>query len=250
MVISDKEFKKFSKQIALKKIGINGQRKIFEAKILIIGVGGLGCPLLIYLINSGVRNIGIVDDDKIELSNLNRQILYNSKDIGKFKIDKAYKFIKKTNNNIKVSKFKERINKKNIKRILSKFDIICDGTDNFQTRYLINDFCLANKKILISAAISKYSGHIFNFNFKRKGPCFRCFMPEPPINENNCETDGIMPTVAGIAGTLQANEVIKTILNLKYNLNGKILIFDSMISKFKIIKLNKNNRCIKECIKK
>ena len=249
MKVSKQDFKRFSKQIILKNIGIAGQKKIFNSKVLVVGAGGLGCPLILYLANSGVGTIGIIDDDKVDLSNLNRQILFSLKDIGKFKVYQAKKIIKKINKKIKVKIFKNKINKKNIKNIFKDFEIICDGSDNFETRYLINDHCLKYKKILISAAISKFDGQIFNFNFKKKIPCFRCFMPETPNLDNNCETDGIVSTLAGIAGTLQANEVIKTILNTKNDLIGKVLVFNSITSNFRKIKLTKNSDCIEECVK-
>ena len=175
MTLNLKEYQRFEKQIILKKVGISGQKKINKAKVLIIGVGGLGCPLLSYLASSGVNNIGIVDHDKIELGNLNRQILFNTSDLGKYKVDQAKVKIKKIYNQIKLKTYKIKITKKNIKSILKEYDIICDGTDNFDTRLLINDYCKKNKKILISAAISKFDGHLFKFNFKKKIPCFRCF---------------------------------------------------------------------------
>tara|TARA_B100000700_G_C14889360_1_gene781975 strand:- start:284 stop:1036 length:753 start_codon:yes stop_codon:yes gene_type:complete len=250
MKIASSDLKRFSKQIILKNIGVAGQKKIFSSKVLIVGVGGLGCPLILYLANSGVGKIGIVDYDRVDITNLNRQILFNSKDVGKFKVDQASRVIKNINNKIKVFPYKDKINKKNIKNILNKFDIICDGTDNFKTRYLINDYCLKNKKILISAAINKFDGQIFKFNFKKKTPCFRCFMPEIPTMEENCDTEGVISTLAGIVGTIQANEVIKTILNVKDDLLGKMIVFNSLRGEFRKIKLPKNPNCIKECVKK
>ncbi len=209
MAFNLKEFKRFEKQIILKKVGISGQKKIKKAKVLVIGMGGLGCPLLTYLASSGVNNIGIVDHDKIELGNLNRQILFNTSDLGKYKVNQAKLKIKKIYNQIKIKTFKIKISKKNIKTILNEYGIICDGTDNFDTRLLINDYCKKNRKILISAAINKFDGHLFKFNFKKKIPCFRCFMPQQPIQEVNCDEEGIFPPVAGILGSLQANEVLK-----------------------------------------
>ena len=250
MKISNSDFIRYSKQIILKKSGIKGQKKIATAKVLIIGAGGLGCPMLLYLANSGIRYIGLVDDDKVNLSNLNRQILFNTNDIGKFKVNQAKKVIKKINKKIKLSVFKEKIKIKNVKSILDKFDIICDCTDNFKTRYLINDYCLKMKKILISSAINKYDGHIFNFDFKKNIPCFRCFMPEIPTLENKCDSDGLMPTLAGIAGTIQANEVLKTIIGLKNRLVGKMIIFNTINMKFRIVKLTKNSKCTIDCKKR
>ena len=247
MELSLKEFKRFEKQIILKKIGVSGQKKIKKDKVLIIGVGGLGCPLLSYLASSGINNIGIVDHDKIELGNLNRQILFDNSDLGKFKVYQAERKIKKIYNQLKIKTFKIKITKKNIKPILDKYDIICDGTDNFNTRLLINDYCKKNKKILVSAAISKFYGQLFKFNFKKKIPCFRCFMPQQPIQEMNCDVEGIFPPVAGILGSLQANEVLKTILNLEDDLNGCVLIFDSLKMILRKTKIQINPKCSNVC---
>ena len=250
MKITKKNLLRFSKQIILKKIGISGQKKIFSSKVLVVGAGGLGCPLILYLANSGVGNIGIIDDDKIEITNLNRQILFTPKDLGKYKVSQAKKFVNIINADIEVKIYKKRLDKTNIIKIFNEYDIICDGTDNYITRYLINDHCLKSKKILISAAISKFNGHIFNFNFKKKVPCFRCFMPVLPDNEDACETEGVISTLAGIAGTLQANEVINTIINKNNNLESKMLIIDSFNSNIKKVTLTKNSNCINKCGKR
>ena len=241
------EFKRFEKQIILKKIGISGQKKIKKSKVLIIGMGGLGCPLLTYLASAGIYNIGIIDHDKVEISNLNRQILFNSADLGKYKVIQAKSKINKIYRGIKIKTFNQKVSVTNIKNIFKDYDIICDGTDNFNTRYLINDYCKKNKKILISAAISKFDGQLFKFNFKKDGPCFRCFMPEKPIQENNCETDGIFSPVAGILGSLQANEVLKTILELKDDLDNNFLIFNSLKITLRKIKINANPSCLNKC---
>ena len=240
MKLSNNEFLRYSKQIILKKIGIAGQKKISSARVLIVGLGGLGCPLVLYLANTGLGNIGLVDNDKVDLSNLNRQIIFNNSDIGKFKVIQAKKYIKKINKKIKISIYKNRLTEKNIKNIINNYDIICDCSDNFITRYLLNDYSLKNKKILISAAISKFDAQIFNFNFKKNIPCYRCFMPEIPDVDNKCDTEGILPTVAGIAGTLQANEVIKSIIDNKNELTGKMIIFDTLKLDFRKVKLTKN----------
>ena len=247
MKINLGQFRRFEKQIILKNIGLAGQKKIFAANVLIVGLGGLGCPLLTYLVSSGVGKIGIVDFDKVEISNLNRQTLFNPGDVGKFKVDQAKKAINKINKKIKIISFKKKITFKNIKKILSSFDIICDGTDNYNSRYLINDYCVKNKKILISSAISKFDGQLMKFDFKKKGPCYRCFMPSPPDNENNCQTDGIFSPVAGIMGSLQANEVLKCILNTKNDLASRIVIFDSLNTEFRKSKIAINPKCINKC---
>ena len=153
------------------------------------------------------------------------------------------KIVEKINKKINIKIFKKRIDNKNIEKIAKNYQIICDGTDNFKSRFLINDYCIKNKKILISSAINKFDGQLFVFNFKEKTPCFRCFMPEAPSQELNCETDGIMTTLAGIAGSLQANEVIKSILNIKNSVNGNIMIFNALNSSFRKVKLLKNPNC-------
>ena len=247
MKIDIKDYERFEKQIILKKIGLSGQKKIKNAKILIIGMGGLGCPLLTYLASAGVCNMGIVDYDKVELSNLNRQILFNASDVGKFKVNQAKSKIHKIYKKIKIKTFKIKISEKNIEQIIKNFDIICDGTDNFSTRYLINDYCKKNKKILISAAISKFDGQLFKFDFNKKGPCFRCFMPEYPDIENNCDTEGIFSPVAGILGSLQANEVLKTILDLRNDLNSNILVYDSLKMDLRKVKISLNSKCLNKC---
>ena len=247
MKINLRQFKRFEKQIVLKKIGINGQKKIFESKVLLIGVGGLGCPLLTYLAASGVGTLGIVDHDKVELSNLNRQTLFVASDVGKFKVIQAKNHINKINKKIKIKAFKRKVLRSNIKSVIKGYDIICDGTDNYETRYIINDQCKKSKKILISAAISKFNGHLFKFNFKKKGCCYRCFMPDKPVTENNCDTEGIFSPVAGILGSLQANEVLKTILNFKEDLNNQMIIFNAIKPNFKSIKLGRNPYCRNKC---
>jgi len=247
MKINFSQFKRFEKQIILKKIGLAGQKKISSASVLILGMGGLGCPLLTYLAASGVGKIGIVDFDKVEISNLNRQTLFNYKDIGKFKVNQAKKVINKINSRVKIITFKKKLTSENISKIFDNFNIICDGTDNYNTRYLINDYCVKNKKILISSAISKFDGHLMKFNFKRKGPCYRCFMPTPPDFENNCQTEGIFSPVAGIMGTLQANEVLKCILDNKNNLTNHLLIFDALKTEFRKSKISINPKCINQC---
>ena len=240
MKISTNELLRYSKQIILKKIGVVGQRKIASSKVLVVGVGGLGCPLILYLANTGIGNIGLVDDDKVEISNLNRQVIFNNRDIGKLKVIQAKKFLNKINKKIKISIYTNRLTKKNVKKILNSYDIICDCSDNFSTRYLLNDYSLKSKKILISAAINKFDAHIFNFNFTKNIPCYRCFMPEIPGEDNKCDAEGILPTVAGIAATLQANEVVKSILDLKNVLVGKMIIFNAVSLDFRKVKLSKN----------
>ena len=247
MQLGLKDFKRFEKQIILKNVGVAGQKKILNSKVLIIGIGGLGCPLLTYLAASGVGTIGIADPDKDEVSNLNRQTLFATTDIGKYKVDQAKYSVNRINNKSRIKILKKRITSKNIKSIIKDFNIICDGTDNFETRYLINDECKKMKKILISAAISKFDGHLYKFNFRKKTSCYRCFMPDKPVLEKNCETDGIFSPVAGILGSLQANEVLKSILGLKNGLDNQMMIFNSIKINLRKVKLSLNPKCKNKC---
>ena len=238
---------RFSRQIVLKDIGILGQKKILLSKVLIIGAGGLGSPVAEFLSRAGIGSLGIVDDDKVALSNLHRQSLYNTSDIGKFKVKIAKDKIKKINPNTKVTIYKIRLNNDNFKKIINDFDYIVDGSDNFTTKFLLNDFCLKFKKVLITAAISKFDGHIFTFNFKNKKiPCLRCFFQETKISDDllNCEAEGILGTVAGIVGTILANEVLKKILNIGTGLDRYIFILDLLNLNFRKVKLKKRKNCI------
>ncbi|MDB9799911.1 HesA/MoeB/ThiF family protein [Candidatus Pelagibacter sp.] len=237
---------RFSRQIVLKDIGVLGQKKIISSKVLIIGVGGLGSPVAEFLSRAGIGSLGIVDNDKVSLSNLHRQSLYNTSDIGKFKVKIAKDKIKKINPNTKVTIYKIRLNNNNFKKIINDYDYIVDGSDNFTTKFLLNDYCLRFKKILVTGAISKFDGHIFTFNFKnKKVPCLRCFFQESNISDDllNCESEGILGTIAGIVGTIQANEVLKKILNIGTGLDGYIFILNLLHLKFRKVKLKKRKNC-------
>ena len=245
--LNKKIIERFSRQIVLKDIGILGQKKILSSKVLIIGAGGLGSPAAEFLSRAGIGTLGIIDDDKVSLSNLHRQSLYSSSDIGKFKVKIAKKKIKKINPNTKVMIYKIRLNSKNFKKILNDYDYIVDGSDNFTTKFLLNDFCLRFKKILITGAISKFDGHIFTFDFKNKrNPCLKCFFQESEISEDllSCESEGILGTVAGIVGTIQANEILKKILNIGISLDKYILILDLLNLNFRKVKIKKRKNCL------
>ena len=240
--LNKNQIERFSRQIILKDIGTLGQKKIIQSKVLIIGMGGLGCPVAEFLTRAGVGSLGIIDSDIVDISNIHRQSLYDIGDLKKSKVIAARKKLKKINSNTKISCYKIRLNKNNYKKIIKKYDYIVDGSDNFKTKFLINDFCKLTKKFLVSGAISKFDGHVFTFNFKnKKTPCIRSFFQEKKISDDilNCEYEGILGTVAGIIGTIQANEVLKKILNIGKNLNGYILIIDLLNLNFRKVKLNK-----------
>jgi len=245
--LNKNQLEKYSRQIILKNIGILGQKKISNSKVLIVGIGGLGCPVAEFLTRSGIGVIGIVDHDLVSLSNIHRQSLYDEKDLDKSKVKIAQKKLKKINSKTKVKTYNFKLDRKNFIKIIKNYDYIVDGTDNFETKFLINDICIKYKKILVTGAISKFDGHIFSFNFKnKKNPCLRCFYQEETIADDilNCEYEGILGTVAGIIGTMQANEILKNILNIGKNLNGLILIIDLLNINFRKVKLNKRKKCI------
>ena len=244
--LNKKEIEKFSRQIILKNIGTLGQKKILSSKVLIIGMGGLGCPVAEFLTRSGIGTLGIVDHDTVNLSNIHRQSLYNEKDINKSKVKIAKKKLNKINSKTKINIFNLKLNKTKFEKIIKNYDYIVDGTDNFESKFLINDLSLKYKKFLVTGAISKFDGHIFTFNFKnKKDPCLRCFYQEEKISDEilNCEFEGILGTVAGIVGTLQANEILKKILNIGQNLNRFILILDLLNLIFRKAKINKRKNC-------
>ena len=245
--ISKNQIERFSRQVVLKHIGVLGQKKIIQAKVLIVGMGGLGCPVAEFLTRAGVGCLGIIDFDRVALSNIHRQCLYDCNDIGKFKVETAKKKIKKINTKTKVKTYKLKLDEKNITKIIKKYDFIVDGSDNFKTKFLLNDVCIKNKKILVTGAISKFDGHLFTFNFKKKStPCLRCFFQEEKISDDilNCESEGIIGSVAGTMGAVQANEVLKQILEIGKNLVGFILIIDLLNLDFRKVKLIKLKKCI------
>ena len=243
--LSKKQIERYSRQIVLKNIGAIGQQKILKSKVLIVGSGGLGCPVADALCRAGVGTIGIVDNDKVSLSNIHRQSFFTSKDVGKYKVKILKERIKLINPETKTIIFKEKITKLNIKKIFKNFDIIVDGSDNFKTKFLLNDYCLKYKKFLVTGAISKFDGHIFTFNFVDKNtPSLRDFYQEEVITDEilNCEYEGILGPVAGTIGTMLANEVLKQILKVGQNLNGFILIIDLLNLSFRKVKLNKTKK--------
>ena len=246
MKFTKKQIDRYSRQIILKKIGVVGQKKLLKSNVLIVGAGGLGSPISIYLAALGIGKIGIIDKDSVEISNLSRQIIFSTNDLNKNKSSVAINKLRKINPDIKLHSFNKRLTKKNINQIAKNFDLIVDGSDNFRTRFLINDYCLKNRKILVSGAISKFDGQVYTFNFsKKKSPCLRCFIPKMPSNPDvdNCEYEGVLGSLAGIVGTIQANEVVKEILEIGDTLCGYILIIDALKLTFRKVKLNKRSDC-------
>ena len=237
---------RYSRQIILKNVGTFGQKKILNSKVLIVGAGGLGCPVADLLTRSGVGEIGIIDYDKVNLSNIHRQTLYSTKDVNKYKVEVVKKKLNLINKDVKINTYNKKANEKNLNNIIKKYDIIVDGSDNFKTKFLLNKFSFKLKKILVVGAISKFDGHIFTFDFNsKKSPCLKCFYQSEPSDDIlNCETEGILGSTANIVGAIQVNEIIKKILNIGKDLKSSILILDLLNLNFRKVLFKKRKNCI------
>ena len=241
------EKERYKKHLTLKEIGFKGQLKLKNSSVICIGAGGLGSSVLLYLAASGIGRIGIVDNDQVEKSNLQRQIIHETNTVGNLKINSAQERIKRFNPNIEVTTFNKRINSENVIEIIKDFDIICDCSDNFGTRYLINDACLILNKALVFGSVQGFEGQISVFNLNKKSPNLRDLLPESPVKNNipSCEEFGVVGVSTGLIGILQVNEIIKIILKKGEILDGKIMIFDLLNMNIKTLnlksdKLNKN----------
>jgi len=242
-MIKNKSLERYSRHIVLKQIGGQGQKLLKESKVLIIGIGGLGSPVLQYLASSGIGEIGLADDDKVDISNLHRQTIFSMKDIGLYKVSKGKNFIKAINPDIKINVHRNRINKVNAEKIIKNYDLIIDCTDNHLSRLIINDMCFEKKKILVSASIAGFFGQVSTYKAFEKdnngvpNPSYRCLKIKYN-DEGDCDYHGVLGSVAGIIGSIQATEVIKQIVREKEDLVGKLLIFDGLSYKMKLIKIN------------
>ena len=241
------EEERYKKHLTLKEIGFKGQLKLKNSSVICIGAGGLGSSVLLYLAAAGIGRIGIVDNDQVEKSNLQRQIIHETNTVGNLKINSARERIKRFNPNIEVLTFNERINSENVIEIIKDFDIICDCSDNFGTRYLINDACLILNKALVFGSVQGFEGQISVFNLNKKSPNLRDLLPESPVKNSipSCEEFGVVGVSTGLIGILQANEILKIILKKGKILDGKIMIFDLLNMNIKTLnlksdKLNKN----------
>tara|TARA_B100000941_G_scaffold273329_1_gene233515 strand:+ start:546 stop:1283 length:738 start_codon:yes stop_codon:yes gene_type:complete len=240
--LNKSQIERFSRQLVLKKIGAKGQKKILSSKILIVGIGGLGCPAAENLVRAGIGTIGLIDNDIVNLSNIHRQSLFTSKDIKKTKVSVAAKKLKEINPSTKIKTYKSRLNRNNIKNIIKNYELIIDGSDNFKTKFLINDYCKKFKKKLVTGAISKFDGHVFTFDFNdTKTASLKNFYQENEISDDNfnCEFDGVLGTTASIVGTTQANEALKMIMEIGQNLKNQILIIDLLNLSFRKVKFKK-----------
>ncbi|MBT5185385.1 MAG: molybdopterin-synthase adenylyltransferase MoeB [Kordiimonadaceae bacterium] len=247
MSLNDDQIERYARHIILKEVGGPGQQKLMSAKVLVIGAGGLGSPLLMYLAAAGIGTIGIIDDDQVDLSNLQRQIIHTTGALGTDKVTSAKNMILEMNPHINVVTYAERLEENNAIDILSSYDIVADGCDNFTTRFLVNAICLKNKIPLISGALSQFDGQLATFKgYEDDKPCYRCLVPDHPRGVLSCAEAGILGAVAGVVGTMQAVEVIKEILNIGDGLAGKLLIYDAFSASTRTIKLPKDPGC-KHC---
>ena len=247
MEFTDEQLERYARHIILKDVGGAGQMALLNARVLVVGAGGLGSPLLQYLAAAGVGKIGIVDNDTVDLSNLQRQIIHASADVGAYKTESAAAKINALNDDVVVMQHRVRLDADNAAEIIGAYDIVADGTDNFATRHLVNDTCVAHRKTLVSAALGPFEGQLATFK-PHTGtglPCYRCFLPEePPADmQRTCSDIGILGAVAGVVGTLQAVEVLKEILGIGDSLAGKMLIYDALSATIRTIGLPQDPKC-------
>jgi adenylyltransferase/sulfurtransferase len=234
---------RYSRNISLPQIGEIGQDRLLSAKVLVVGAGGLGCPAMVYLAACGVGTIGIIDGDTVELSNLQRQILHETSDIGVAKTASAKQALHDLNPDINVICYNTRLEKSNIEEIIANYDVVLDGSDNVETRLLLNDVCYKNKKTLISAAIHGFVGHLYVF--KRGFPCCRCIFPNVEGQQMpKCSESGVLGSLAGVMGAIQATEAIKEIASLSETMAGNMIIYQALEARFRKIKLNFNKNCV------
>ncbi len=242
-IMDTEELSRYQRQLNLNEIGENGQRKLKHARVLCIGAGGLGSPLLLYLAAAGVGTIGIIDHDIVELSNLQRQIIYSETDIKQKKVAAAKAHLQKLNSHITIIDHPTNLNESNALNIINQYDIIADGSDNFATKYLVNDACCHLNKPNVFASVLQFQGQCSIFSTS-KGPCYRCLFPSPPsINTPNCTQAGVLGVVPGIIGSIQATEVIKLILNIGEPLIGKLLTFNALDMSWQKITLPVDPHC-------
>ena len=244
MALTQDQINRYSRHLLLPEVGVEGQEKICNSKVLVIGTGGLGSPLALYLAAAGVGNLGLIDFDVVDLSNLQRQVAHGESTVGKLKVDSAKARIADLNSSINVTTYNTRLSSENVMEIFADYDIIVDGTDNFPTRYLASDACVLLKKPYIYGCILRFEGQASVFD-SRVGPCYRCLYPEPPPPGlvPSCAEGGVIGILPGIVGLIQANEVVKLILGKGESLVGRLLLFDALAMKFREMKLRKDKAC-------
>jgi molybdopterin-synthase adenylyltransferase len=247
MELSEEQFQRYARHIILDEVGEEGQIRLLSSRVLVLGAGGLGSPLLLYLAAAGVGTIGIVDADRVDLTNLQRQIVHATSRVGVLKVHSASETLAGVNPGIRLETHPLRLEAENAEALINQYDIVADGSDNFATRYLLNDLCCRLEKPLVAAALSPFEGQLSTFKaYLGAGhPCYRCLFrdPPPPDLVPRCETAGILGAVAGVLGTLQAVEVLKELLELGESLDGTLLIYDALRARFHSIRIAKDPEC-------
>ena len=243
-LLSSTEYKRYSRHMTLPEVGAEGQKKLKRAKVLIVGAGGLGSPIILYLAAAGIGTIGIIDFDLVDETNLQRQVLYDMAHIGSLKAESAKEKILQLNPHIKVKTYNERLTADNALSIVDEYDLVLDGTDNFSSRYLVNDVCVLLGKPNVYGSIYRFDGQISVFNHEG-GPCYRCLYPSPPPPNliPSCAEGGVLGILPGIIGTLQVNEALKIILGVGESLKGRFVLFDALKMEFNEMKAQKNPQC-------
>lgn len=242
--LSQQEVLRYSRHLLIPQVGLSGQEKLKESRVLIVGMGGLGSPIALYLVAAGVGTVGLVDYDVVEDSNLQRQVIHSTTKIGVPKVESAREYLHNLNPFVKIETFKEMISAENIERIGNNYQIIVDGSDNFSTRYLLNDYCVFEKKPFIYGSIFRFEGQVSVFDAQH-GPCYRCIFPTPPPPGvvPGCGEGGVFGVLPGTVGTFQATEVIKLILGLDTSPYGKLHLYDAMDLSIQAIQIKKNPNC-------
>ncbi|MEC4673755.1 MAG: molybdopterin-synthase adenylyltransferase MoeB [Nitrospirota bacterium] len=245
MDFTEDQIQRYSRQIILPDVGGKGQQKLANAKVLVVGAGGLGSPVALYLGAAGVGNLGLIDGDVVDLSNLQRQVLHTTATIGVPKVESGRQLLSALNPEVSVSTYQENIGTTNIMDIVSQYDLVLDGSDNFGTRFLVNDACFFAKKTLISGSIFRFEGQLTTIKPHEGFPCYRCLYPEPPPAGlvPNCQEAGVLGVLAGTIGVLQANEAIKEILGIGETLADRLLIYDALEMTFRKVGRPKDPKC-------
>lgn len=238
MAMTDEQIERYSRHIILKEVGVKGQKKLLNASVLIIGAGGLGAPAAMYLAAAGVGKIGIVDADEVDLSNLQRQIIHSTSDIGKPKVKSAKETMNAMNPDVEVVTYHKFVDSTNIRELIREYDFVIDGTDNFPAKFLINDACVMEKKPFSHAGIIRFKGQLMTY-VPGQGPCYRCVFKNPPPKDAvpTCKQAGVIGAMGGVIGSLQAMEAIKYIVGVGDLLTGKLLTYDAINQEFRKIKL-------------
>lgn len=241
--MNDEQLLRYSRQIMLPQVDVAGQEKLLAARALIIGMGGLGSPVAMYLATAGVGHIVLVDDDKVELSNLQRQIAHGTPDIGLSKVASAKQTLLNLNPEIKITTYDERLSDKNLSNEIELANVVIDGTDNFTTRFALNKACVEHKTPLVSGAAIRMEGQVSVFNKTPNSPCYNCLYKDEGELDTSCSTNGVLSPVVGIIGSIQATEAIKVLLDIGDCLDGKLLILDALHMEFRTLKLKKDPAC-------